>query len=101
MTKTSTTIIPNCFLYPGIQMMVPPGNDLGGTLFGLQRAQSFRILDFGHWDLFEPALVRLVWCIPLSVSSLEIEAINTSGVKSVWARDLVFGILIFELTYTC
>jgi hypothetical protein len=40
--------------------------------------------------LFEPALVRLVWCIPLSVSGLELAAINTSGVNSVWARDLDF-----------
>jgi hypothetical protein len=40
--------------------------------------------------LFEPALVRLVWCIPLSVSGLELAAINSSGVNSVWARDLDF-----------
>jgi len=45
----------------------------------------------GNWDLFEPALVRHVWCISLPVSGLEVGAMNTSGVNSVWARDLVFG----------
>jgi hypothetical protein len=33
----------------------------------------------------------LVDVITLSVSDLEIEAINTSVVNSVWARDLYFG----------
>jgi hypothetical protein len=28
---------------------------------------------------------------------LEVEAINTSGVNSVWARDLVFGIFIKQV----
>ena len=46
---------------------------------------------FGHWNLFEPSLARLIWCISISVSGLEVEALNTSGVNSVWARDLVFG----------
>ena len=51
----------------------------------------FGILKLGHWDLFEPALVRLVRCISLPVSGLEVGAMSTSGVNSVWARDLVIG----------
>ena len=51
----------------------------------------FGILKLGHWDLFEPALVRFGWRTPSSVSGVEVEALNTSGVNSVWARDLVIG----------
>jgi hypothetical protein len=48
----------------------------------------FVILNFGNCDLFEPALVRLGWRAPPSISSLAVEAIYTSGVNSVWARVL-------------
>jgi hypothetical protein len=48
-------------------------------------------LNLVNWNLFEPALVRLGWRIPSSDSGVELEALNTSGVNSVWARDLVFG----------
>jgi len=51
----------------------------------------FGILDLDHWDLFEPARVRLVWRMRFTVSGLEMAAINTSGANSVWARDSVFG----------
>jgi hypothetical protein len=51
----------------------------------------FRILNLGHCDLFVPALVRLGWCTPSSVSGVKVESLNTSGVNSVWARDLIFG----------
>jgi len=46
----------------------------------------FVILNFGHWDLFEPALVRLGQCTPSSVFGMVVEALNKSGVISVWAR---------------
>jgi hypothetical protein len=48
----------------------------------------FGILYLGHCNLFEPALARLAWFIALSFSDLGVDAINASGVKSVWARDL-------------
>jgi len=38
-----------------------------------------------------PPWCDLVDTITLSVSDLEVEAINTSDVNSVWARDLYFG----------
>ncbi|CAB1062766.1 hypothetical protein D1BOALGB6SA_7548 [Olavius sp. associated proteobacterium Delta 1] len=41
--------------------------------------------------MFEPALVRLGRCILLSGSGLAGASIDTSGVNSVWARDLFFG----------
>jgi hypothetical protein len=57
----------------------------------LSTGHMFGILNLGYWDLFEPALVRLGWCMPSSVSGVEIVALNTSDVNSVWARDLDFG----------
>jgi len=53
--------------------------------------QLFGILNFGDWDLFEPALVRLGCCMPKAAWGLKVSSINNSGVISVWARDLVFG----------
>jgi hypothetical protein len=38
----------------------------------------------------------LVDVITLSVSDLEVEAINISGINSVWARDLYFGVWNFH-----
>jgi len=54
----------------------------------------------GHCDLFEPALVRLVWFMLFAVSDLELEAINTSGVNSVWARDLGIGAWNFGIIFS-
>jgi hypothetical protein len=51
----------------------------------------FGILNFGNWDLFEPALVRIGWRIPSSVSGEKVASLIMSGVNSVWARDLDFG----------
>jgi hypothetical protein len=48
----------------------------------------FEILNFDDWNLFEPALARLAWFIPLCLSALGVDARNAVGVKSVWARDL-------------
>ena len=50
------------------------------------------------WDLFVPALVRLIWCITLLVSGLDVEAINALSANSVWARDLSF--VIWDLHYS-
>ena len=51
----------------------------------------FRILNLVHWDLFEPALVRLDWFKPSSVEELQLVVIDTIRILSVWARDLDFG----------
>jgi hypothetical protein len=55
----------------------------------------FGILNLGHCNLFEPALVRRAWVTLLTCSGLGVNAVNTSSGKSVWARDLSFGICDF------
>jgi len=52
---------------------------------------SFGHLNLGHWDLFEPALMRLGLCTPSSAFGMEVEALHQSGVISFWAGDLGFG----------
>jgi hypothetical protein len=59
------------------------------------------IWNFGHCDLFAPALVRHARFIPISFILHGLDASNSSGVKSVWARDLLFEICDFDLHPPC
>jgi hypothetical protein len=57
----------------------------------LPQRQRLRGVCAACWDLFEPALARLIWGNALFVSSIQFEGISTISLESVWARDLVFG----------
>ena len=48
------------------------------------------MLEIIFLPLFEPALARLDWSKPSSISHLLIEVINAVGVCPVWARDFEF-----------
>ena len=80
MTKTYATVVSYRFANPGLTVMMLLGINVDGSF----------VLNLGHWNLFEPALARLDWSKPSSISHLLVEIINAVGVYPVWARDLVF-----------
>jgi hypothetical protein len=50
-----------------------------------------RFLNLGNWNLFEPALARIIWANESYFSSIRFSVTSMISLKSVWARDLVFG----------
>jgi len=82
MTKTLTSVVSHRFAHQS-RTAVALGTTADGSL-----VWNF---EFDFWNLFEPALVRILRCISPSVSGAGTGAINASDANSVWARDLGFG----------
>jgi hypothetical protein len=103
MTKTFANIAARQDAKSGEPGIMPLGAMADGSFvwlfeFGSRAAQALpqrrrlRGVCAACWSLFEPALARLAWFTPLFFYGSGADGINTSGIKSVWDRDLRFGV---------